>query len=189
MFMERTYPSNVRAGIEENRVVVLIIPDEQYTQKLLGITREVVEVSNSALYVSLNRPYQTLAESFSAAGIDASKLSYVDAVTQTASKAEDSGDNVKYVSSPGALTELSLTIAKILDTKKHDFLLFDSLSTLLVYENEMVVTRFIHSLMSKLRVLNCKGVFTCLKRDVDSVVIKDLNMFADMILDTETWGI
>lgn len=186
--MDGRYPSNVKAGIAENRIVVLIIPDEQYTQKLLAITKELSQTSGSVLYVSLNRPYATLMDSFSAAGIDSRKFYFIDAVTETAQKV-DAQERVKYISSPGSLTELSLALTKLLDAQQFDYVLFDSLSTLLVYEEAQVVTRFVHSLMSKIRVVKCKGVFTSLKRDVDSIVIKDLNMFADMILDTETWGI
>ena len=187
--MDSRYPSNVRAGIQENQVIVLIIPDEQYSQKLLGITKELAQLSESMLYVSLNRPYGTLLESFSGAGIESGKFYFVDAVTQTAQRVNGGGEKIKYVSSPGSLTELSLTLTKLLDSQKFDYLLFDSLSTLLVYEEELVVTKFIHSLMSKVRVVKCKSVFTCLKRDVESVLIKDLNMFADRILDTESWEV
>jgi len=175
-------------AFSENKIVVLIVPDEQYTQKVLSLAKDLSTGMGSILYISLNRPYVSVISSFSSLGINPEKFYFVDAVTQTAQKGDGSSDKVKYVSSPGSLTELSLTLSKLLDNQKFDFVFFDSLSTLLVYEEETVVTRFIHSLVSKIRVVGCKGIFTCLKRDMDSIVIKDLNMFADRILDIEAWG-
>ena len=90
-------------------------------------------------------------------------------------------ENVKYVSSPSALTELSLCITD--GHKKHnsDCLLFDSLSTLLVYHQINTVARFAHSLIAKTGANNTTIVFTILEGDAESVLVKDLGMFVDKI--------
>jgi len=171
-----------------DQVIVLIIPDEEYREKILDITKELSNLTDKICYISLNRPYGTLIQEFKRREIDLKKFYFIDAITQTAETTQPS-PNCEFVSSPGALTELSLSISNILDKKEVNYLIFDSLSTLLVYENEMIVTKFIHSLMAKIRVVGCNAVFTCLEQDKGSVLIKDINMFSDRILNVKHWGL
>jgi len=172
---------------DEGQIIVLLIPDEEYSRRILKITKEIANVCDNLCYVSLNLPYAPLINNFKKEGIDISKFYVIDGITQTAEIAKNR-DGVEYVSSPGALTELSLAISHLLETRKFEYIIFDSLSTLLVYEASPTVTKFVHSLMAKIRVVGCKAIFTCLKQDSSSVLLKDVNMFSDRILDAEYWG-
>ncbi|MFH1788926.1 MAG: hypothetical protein ABH834_06070 [Candidatus Altiarchaeota archaeon] len=172
---------------EEGEIIVLLIPDEDYTRRVMEITKDLTRISTRLCYISLNLPYRSLLKHFDEKHIDPSKFYFIDAITQTAEMIKNQ-PTCEYVSSPGALTELSLAISNILETQKFDYLIFDSLSTLLVYESPLIVTKFIHSLMAKIRVVGTKAIFTCLKQDYDSVLLKDINMFADKILNIEYWG-
>lgn len=184
--MEDEIIKDGKKGIVET-ILVLIIPDKDYKKKWMNLVKELSTVDGKICYISLNTPYETLLDSFKIMGIDASKFYFIDAITKTATIPEES-EKCEYVSSPGALTELSLAISNLLDSKTFDYLIFDSLSTLLVYENENTVTKFIHQLISKIRVMKSKAVFSILKQDTGSVLLKDINMFADRVLDIENWG-
>lgn len=173
--------------IRENQIMVLLIPDEQYLDRLLGIVMDLAGDNKSILYVSLNRPYRTLKEILDDNKIDSERFYFIDAITKTAELLKDT-ENCEFISSPGSLTELSLSISNKLEEKRFDYLLFDSLSTLLVYESCETVTKFIHFLMAKIRVTGCKAVFTCLRQDAESVLIRDINMFADKVIDLEYWS-
>ena len=172
---------------EGGQIIVLLIPDEEYARRVMDITADLSKVSEKLCYITLNLPYNSLVRNLTSRGIDVSSFYFIDAITQTAEMAVKS-DSVEYVSSPGALTELSLSISNLLETRKFDYLVFDSLSTLLVYESPLIVTKFIHSLMAKIRVVGCKSIFTCLRQDSDSMLLKDINMFADKILNVEYWS-
>jgi len=172
---------------EDGEVIVLLIPDEEYSKRILEITKELSKISSKLCYVSLNIPFNTLERNFQAKEIDVSKFYFIDAISQTAEIPRDR-KNCEYISSPGALTELSLAISNVLETQKFDYIIFDSLSTLLVYETPIIVTKFVHSLMAKVRVVGCKAIFTILKQDSSSMLLKDINMFADKILNVEYWG-
>jgi len=173
--------------IKESQILVLVIPDKQYTDRLQGIVKELSNNYQSICYVSLNRPYRTLKKNFEENRIDIGKFFFIDAITKTA-EIPTPTENCEFISSPNALTELSLAISNSLERKKFDYILFDSLSTLLVYESDIVVTQFVHFLMAKIRVVGCRAIFTCLKQDLDSVLLKDINMFADRVIDMEYWS-
>jgi archaellum biogenesis ATPase FlaH len=172
---------NIKKEIEENQIIVVIIPNELYLKKLIFLIKLLIE-NGEILYVNINKPYSSLIEVFRKKGIPVDRFFFIDTVTKTVVEPEPV-ENVEFVSSPSALTELSIAISKMLRNKKFYCVLFDSLSTLLVYEGSLTVIKFTHSLMSKFRALNSKGVFTVLKGDIKTELIKDLNMFADRIID------
>lgn len=173
-------------GFQGAQILVLVIPDKDYKTKWMEVVKQLSNLDGKICYISLNVPYETLIKSFKMLGIDASKFYFVDAITQTAQMSPET-ENCEFVSSPGALTELSLSISNILDRKGFNYVIFDSLSTLLVYESEITVTKFVHQLISKIRIIGSKAIFSILKQDTSSVLLRDINMFADRILDIENW--
>ena len=109
------------------------------------------------------------------------KFEFIDGVTSTVRKA-DSTENCRFIPAPNALTELSLMIDK--ECKEHmpDLLIFDSLSSLLIYEKEPTLLRFAHAIVNELRINNVKSIFTLLKEDYQSTKIKEISLFVDKII-------
>lgn len=173
---------DMQKEIDENQVVLVIVPNDIYLDKVTELTKALAEGHEKTVYVSLNKPYTSLVGLLHKNSIDPNKFYFIDAVTSTVMTPEPT-KNCDYVSNPGALTELGLHISKVLTDEKPDATFFDSLSTLLVYEKGTTVIKFVHALISKLRVLGGKCVLTCLEEDVDSTLIKDLNMFADKVIN------
>lgn len=172
---------NIRKEIKENDVVLFIIPNEQYASKLTEIVKAVAADTEKTFYISLNKPYPALVSMMKKNSIDPNKFYFIDAITQTVKSAEPT-EKCTYISSPSALTELGLEIGNATSKKKIGNTLFDSLSTLLVYETGASVIKFVHSTISRLRVIGCKAVLTCLTEDTDSALVKDLHMFADKVV-------
>ncbi|MBT3324190.1 hypothetical protein HN681_02485 [archaeon] len=56
-----------------------------------------------------------------------------------------------YISSPNAITELSLALNKVVDSKSVDIILIDSLSSLLVYHKPNILMKFVMHLINKIR--------------------------------------
>ncbi|MCR4368874.1 MAG: hypothetical protein NUV67_03130, partial [archaeon] len=133
------------------------------------------------IYVNLNELYTPLINHLKGLGIDPQKFFFVDAITMTSDKEATLHDNCIFVSSPNALIELSLAISQSLHSQEADAILFDSLSTLLIYENESTVTKFVHSLIGKIKASGLDAYFTALEGDSQSEAIKDLSMFVDRV--------
>ena len=66
---------------------------------------------------------------------------------------------------------------------KDKFLFFDSLSTLLLYNDVSVVAKFVHFLSGKMRVWRVKGIIISLRRKIDEDLIEELKGFCDMTLN------
>lgn len=176
----------INLGADVSQIIVLIIPEDNYTERLVKVVKELSKLPTKLCYISLNRPYISLINIFQKAGLNTDNIYFIDAITRTAQLATKC-TNCEFVSSPGALTELSVTISNIMETNQYRYIIFDSLSTLLVYESDNTIAKFVHFLMAKVRVAGCNAVFTCLKQDADSILVKDINMFADKVIDLEEW--
>ncbi len=121
-------------------------------------------------------------DSLQKAKIPQNKFLFVDSITKSANpKAEDAA-NCMYCSSASALTELSLTIDKVIQTGKFDALLFDSLSTMLIYNKPGVVCKFVHNIINKIKAKKITAVFTALEGDTESDVLKNLGLFVDKVI-------
>jgi len=172
----------------KGRILVLVIPEQKYTKDLIDVSKSLADKYSSICYVSLNRPCSDLTKLLAESTVDLKKFYFVDAITRTA-KIPEPSNTCSYISSPGSLTELSLAVSNFFDRNKADCLIFDSLSTLFVHESESVITKFVHFLMAKLKVVGCDAYFTVLKGDENSALIKDISMFADQIVDITKWGV
>lgn len=172
---------NLKAKIGKNKVVILVIPDEEYAEFMIKVSKSVASDYKKICYVNLNKSYFTLTNAFKSENINLNKFFFIDGVTKKAGEAKKAG-NCLYVDAPNALTQLSLGINKIFKTFKPEILLFDSLSTILIYEEVNTVLKFVHSLIGKIRLVDCVAVFTVLEGDVSSNLIKDLSMFIDKLM-------
>jgi len=75
--------------------------------------------------------------------------------------------------------EIKKTIWKILREEKYDLLIFDSVSDLLVYEKEIKVLMFLHSVTATIKGLGCPALFILHSEDTEKEVIKFLGMMVD----------
>jgi hypothetical protein len=169
------------ASTKKGEIAVFVIPEKEYASKLKEIVSSASSSYSRICYVSLNKPYSSVLDSIKKNGADPKKFFFIDC---TENQADEKAGQVVNVSSPKALTEMSITIGKVLELGKIEALIFDSLSTLLVYTEPFTVVKFTHSLISMLRSKSTRGFLICIKGGSSEGVIKDISMFADRVVDT-----
>lgn len=165
---------------QDNDILVVVF-SENYQEKLFELIKEIEKQDEGICYISLNKPYPSLIGSFKKNNINVNKFLFVDAITCTVKRTKPE-KNCIFISSPNALTELNIVITETIKSQNFKFLVFDSLSALLVYEKMLGVREFVHSVVNNLRIYKTKGAFIILKGDIDSTVMRDLRMFADKIV-------
>lgn len=169
---------NITKDIKENDIMVLIIPNSSYGDSLKNLTSDMSKTFNKICYISLNKPHKSLLKGFEQKGAKTKKFFFIDAVGKGSNS-----EGIAYITSPKALTELNIAITKALSSGLVDSALFDSLSTLLIYEDPSTVIKFTHSIISAFRNKSVKAVLTCLGGDAKSELIKDLSMFVDKVVE------
>lgn len=170
-------------GLEEGSITVLIIPNNKYTDNLNEVSARFSKDYKACVYVSLNTIYSSLDKRLKSKKIATGKFFFVDGMTKSIDPRSEESRNCVYISSPSALTELSIALGKLIDSRSFDSIIFDSLSTLLVYNKSDPVGKFVHSLVNKIKSAGMTAVFTALEGDAKSDLIKEISMYVDNIYD------
>lgn len=161
---------------------MLIIPDRTYSNDLINVTKQLASSYSIICYVSLNKPYNSLMKNFEDNNIDKNKFFIIDATSKPFKQIQES-ENCIFISSISAIGELNIAVAKVLKKGKFEALIFDSLSTMLIYHDAGTVTKFIQNLIREIRMVNCTAVFTCLEGDSQTSLIKEMGMFIDRVIE------
>jgi KaiC/GvpD/RAD55 family RecA-like ATPase len=171
---------NVKKELASNKTVLLIMPGIEYNETILDVLRQLA--GKSICYVTLNKTFDSLKELFEKNGINISNIVFIDAISKTIKSVPSQTKNCYFCSYPGALTEISLAISKFL---RHNFeyLIFDSLTNLLIYQKKAPVAQFLSNLANKIRDSNTKAVFYALSVKEQDEIIKEAEMFVDDVVE------
>ncbi|MBI3036092.1 hypothetical protein HYY71_07270 [Candidatus Woesearchaeota archaeon] len=184
-FLESFFRKSKKGAIEEvifkNNITVLLIPNRSYHDEVLNIVKASSKRFKKILYVSVNMPAEKVAGAIKEKGIDAEKFLFVDAVNDQ-TKEDISYHNFIFINSPKNFERFNAQLSHILEKEKFDCLIFDSLSTMLIYNDESTVTKFAHDITKKLAVAHANSILPCLSEDANSVLIKDIAMFVDKVV-------
>jgi archaellum biogenesis ATPase FlaH len=173
-------------------VLVKLAPDED----LLAVTADFLRyrASDKGIYVSSNRPIADLMDRIGSRGFDMKQtiangqLFVVDLASRMVGGEEVQG--VLYVAGLSELSATQLGIEKGFQRlgcdKPHTgqpWLFLDSISTLLIYNNENTLLQFLHFLVGRLRVLGVEGIIVTANRDIDRGFLASLRQFCDIEID------
>ena len=124
------------------------------------------------VYVSLNKTQKSIEDILNKNGITTEKLFFIDCVTT-----EKTREDVLHIS-PEQLDTLSSAITEFIrDIKGEKFLIIDALSTLLIYNNENKVAKFVKEITDTASQNDVKVVAFSPKTQGEELLNKIFNFF------------
>ena len=170
--------------LETERIVLLLVPPFQYHPITVDILRQLQK--QKLCYVCMNKTYLAMREDLTREGVDVKNVAFIDAISKTIKQTGDVPDkNVCCVSSPAALTEISLAISEFM-RRGYAYFIFDSLNDFLIYEKKAPVSQFILNLVNKLRESDARVIFYAVTIDENSAVLKQVGMFVDKDIEMQS---
>ena len=166
--------------LSESQVVLLLVPSSEYNELVVQNARQ---LSNKTVcYVTLNKTFDSMKEIFKEKKISIDNFVFVDAISKTIRRMPDQSDGCYFVSSPNSLTELEIAIIKL---QRHGFeyLVFDSLSTMLVYQKNIPVAKFVSALANNARKNDTKAIFYMVKSSDQADISDQVGAFVDKVID------
>ncbi|MDD1664801.1 MAG: hypothetical protein LUQ32_05560, partial [Methanomicrobiales archaeon] len=140
------------------------------------------------IIVTTNQPYSILKKAYEKDGIDLSKVQFIDAITRYAVGEVPAGARgVRFTSSPSDLTQLGIAISDSLKDMggKKAAILIDSVSTMLIYLPSANLSKFIHFVSSKLKILDMSGIFLAVEDGLDPILLSQLTTFVDQVVNMD----
>jgi hypothetical protein len=131
----------------------------------------------------LSKTYLDVVEELTKEKIDIKFFFFVDVLSSHYAK-PDPSENCIFVDSPDNLVAIKDAIESAIEKENCSVLLFDTFSSLLIYQPSFPLLRFTHQLGEK----NAIKIFIALKKDSvpekdNTQLINDLKMFADKTID------
>jgi len=171
-------------SIMMNQTVGIILPDKYYRD----IKQVIFEFLNSksdsfAVYVTITRPYHTILNEFGDLIANNKNIRYVDCVSRIAGISK-MDPNCIFIESPTMLEKLGLEINNLFreaDEKSSKYLIIDSLSTLMVYNDPEIVTKFFYYLINVTRAKDIHSVYLVIEEEEADKQIKKLINLTDKI--------
>jgi len=166
-------------------VVLATVKAKDYQKTNLEIVKNLTQEFNiPGVYVTLNKPYSVIKNIFEKSKIDTRLIIFIDAITKVAGEAKKT-KNCLFIGNPENLSDISIAMDQAVRALpgKDKFLFFDSLNTLLIYNEIQTVIKFIHFLASKMRVWKVKGIIISLEKKADEELINELSQFCDIKID------
>lgn len=167
--------------IKNKQIVLIVLPKAKYATQLINVIKAVDASSKKICYISLNKPYKSIIDVLKKNSLNLAKYFFIDVLTSTV-ETPAPAKNCEFVQSPSALTDISLAFTKAVHEKACDNVLFDTISTLSIYQSIDEIIKFTQTLMTKARVNNVKSAYIALKEDSPELV-KDLTMFVDGVVE------
>jgi archaellum biogenesis ATPase FlaH len=135
------------------------------------------------IVVSSTRPYDNLIQLYQKYDIDVSHLLILDTISK--SQHVDNGDesNAIFLDDVSDLTGLSLvmkgSMEKITEKK---FIFIDSISSMLIHNEPSLFARFIHGMLTKMRIHKTSGLLISLEKKTDDDVRAEIAQLCDRVI-------
>ena len=170
------------SNLKDNFSILLMLEKEKYESSYLELTKKLMQEFGKGIYVTVNKESSDLIEEMKELEIDTDNILFIDAVTEMVSEEVNTKKNVELVSSPNDLVELNVLVENAIAKKQKGFLIFDSLTTLEVYNDEKSVEKFAHSLSQETKNSSINDVFLIMKHSKIEL-IETIAQFFDKIIE------
>ena len=172
---------------DENLLYLMLAPPEDIHAMNIAVVKKMLGQGCTPLIITVNQPYKVLTKIYAKEGIDSSKFYVIDTVTQYSGGVCEENPRVKYINNPSNLTDLGIVISEIIPqlpgTKK--CIMFDSVSMLLIHTPSVTASKFFHFVVNKLKLSEVSGIFLCVEKGLDPVILSQMSSFVDKIVDFE----
>lgn len=168
--------------LPKNWIVLVSTSAKDYMGVNAKILKYLLSKNASGIYVTINKPASSVRSYLVKNKVPVSRMYFVDCVSRLMNADTEKAEGVIFVH-PQNLTGIALAINEMISAIKGEkFLFFDSLSTLLIYNNVGSVEKFSHFITNKIRLLNLRGVILTLEDDMDPKFATLLNKVCDKVI-------
>ena len=140
-------------AIKINQSIGILLPGSNYQDLTQALFELIKNSPDSAwVYISVTKPYSTLTKQFEFLK-NSKNIKFIDCISRAAGISESS-PNCILLESPSLLEKLGLEVMNVFkevdeDVKK--YLVIDSLSNLVIYNDPEIVTEFFYHIINKTR--------------------------------------
>jgi len=172
---------------DDSLLYLMLAPPDRINAMNISVIKNILSRSCTPIIITVNQPYKVLAKIYAREGIDMEKIYVIDAVTQYSGGVCEPTAKVKFVNNPANLTDLGIAITELLKQipSEKKCIMFDSVSMFLIHIPTATASKFLHFVVNKLKLSDISGIFLCVEKGLDPVILSQMSAFVDKIVDFE----
>lgn len=174
--------------IKDEEIYLIMASAAEIRNKNIELIKALLAKEYNILVITTNQPYDILKKNYERNGIKMENVSVVDTVTKYAMGHDhEPVKNCRFVNNPADMTAIGIAVTESLSGLKGKkvSLLFDSVNSMLIYISSQNITKFIHFVTNKLRLMGFSGMFLAVEKGLDPDVLTQLTTFVDEVIDVE----
>ncbi len=168
--------------ISEGEIILLEINPDNSSETTLASLEYLVNKNDTGIVVSASRPYANLLNMYKKNNIDINKIYILDLISKSQA-AEVEAENAMFLDNVSSLTSISLAInecIKKIPGKK--FIFIDSITSMLIHNDQNVFARFIHSLLTRMRINGVDGVLVSFQGRINDEIRAEIAQLCDRVI-------
>ncbi len=151
---------------------------EDYYKDVFKTVKE--NLRKNIIFVTSNKPAEILITHLKEEKINENRILFIDAVSKYMSINIIERDNIIYVDSPSNLTSLGILIRGAIENIKGEkVIIFDSLSTLSLYNEFKILSRFYNFVINLSRIKSINTIIFTMETESEKEVLKDIKGIVD----------
>jgi hypothetical protein len=174
--------------LEQKNIFLILASPGMIRQRNIEVIREISGLGYHTIVITTNFPYSVLVKLYAQSGIVLDNVSFIDAVTRNSiGNAENIPGVVRFINNPANLTDMGIAVTEVLKDHagKKVCIMYDSVSSMLIYISSANISKFIHFVTNKLRLMDISGVFLAVEKGLDPMLMSQLTTFVDRVIETE----
>ncbi len=188
--MSSSVRDNFKKGVKglQDYIVLAAADARKYQSARQDILRQLtLDEKLPGVYVALNKPYDIVLRELGKDKVDTRTIIFIDCITKTESGSKTKLENCIFINSPEKLTDIFVAMDQAVNsiTSKEKFVFFDSINTLLLFNQQATVIRFAHQLVVKMRSWKVKGIIMTIEREAESELLDEITPFCDLRIDAD----
>lgn len=171
------------SNLPDGWTVLLETSAENTLDVSLAMIKVLTDKNYIGIILSASRPYENLSTLYLNNNIDMEKIFILDLISKSQSIGLEETGNVIYLENASALTNISIAIDECfpgIQGKK--FIFIDSITTMLIHNKPDVFARFIHNILTKMRLNGINSLLISLENETNREVRTEISQLCDKIL-------
>jgi hypothetical protein len=171
-------------AVSTNQSIGIIIPSNNYSDLICSLFEYMNTKPNAIwVYLTITKPFESIFDDYSSL-INNQNIIFIDCISQAAGISKEKS-NCIYIESPLQLESILLEIMnsyKNTDDKKSKYLIIDSLSSLVIYNDAPLVTEFFTHLINRTRLSDITTISLTIEEEMNDNLRKILYLKSNKII-------
>lgn len=174
----------ISSAIEVNQSVGILMPSPNYQELINALFERIKKNPDEAwVYVTVTKPYQSILDQLPFI-TNIKNLFFIDCISRASGISEPT-TNVEFIERPTMLERIGLEIMnafKEVDQKTKKYLVIDSLTNLIIYNDPEIVTEFFYHIINRTRAKEINTISLAIEEEGMECYLNRLVYLNDKIL-------